>query len=204
MKHYILVDRSGSMESLWEEMMGAINTYVDKLEGNPKVYLAVFDNMHSQLDYEVLRECTKKRWKKIKPAEVEPRGGTPLNDALGKIIIKMLSDNEDKAVLIVATDGYENQSRKFTKETVSELLKTFKEKDWQTVFFGADFAGIKEQAKSYGVDSQNRGVLMTRGLIGETFNTLAVKTSAYATASVHEGAATMDWTPDEQAKARGN
>ncbi|NBR25044.1 MAG: VWA domain-containing protein, partial [Micrococcales bacterium] len=52
MNVYILLDRSGSMGTLWNEALGSINAYVAKLKKKDMVYLAAFDD-----SYEILREC---------------------------------------------------------------------------------------------------------------------------------------------------
>ena len=71
----MLLDRSGSMTSLWDEAIGSINGYVSALEDpDTQVYLAVFDS----LSYDVLRECKAMDWDAVLPSEVAPRGSTPL------------------------------------------------------------------------------------------------------------------------------
>lgn len=202
MKTYILLDRSGSMCDLWDDTIGGINSYVKNLKGKQNVFLAVFDSTGEKMQYDVVRDCAKSAWKPLSPREVEPRGGTPLNDALAETILRMLEDNEKRAVLVVMTDGHENASLKFNGVAVQTLLKRIEKKDWQTVFLGANFDGIKEQAKSYGVDFMRRGILAGGQSIGSTYSMLAEKSNMYASAPVftssEELSATMDFSMMEQ------
>lgn len=202
MKTYILLDRSGSMESQWEDTLGGINSYVKKLKGKQDVFLAVFDAFGKGMDYEIVRDCARSAWKPVTSDEVSPRGGTPLNDALGETILRMLEDGEQRAVLVVMTDGHENSSSTFTVGAISSLLKRIEKKDWQTVFLGANFDGIKEQAKGYGLDFQRRGIISSTRSLGATYNMLAEKTNMYASAPMSTAAvdlaATMDFSMMEQ------
>ena len=58
MHAYILLDRSGSMQSLWDEALGSVNAYVKALATGSKadahVTFAVFDS-HESLQFDVLR-----------------------------------------------------------------------------------------------------------------------------------------------------
>ena len=206
MKTYILLDRSGSMEPQWEDTLGGINSYVKKLKGKQDVFLAVFDQHGSKMEYEVVRDCARSAWKPVTSEEIYPRGGTPLNDALAETILRMLEDGGDRAVLVVMTDGFENSSSSYNIGAVSSLLKRIQKKDWQTVFLGANFDGIKEQAKDYGIDFAHRGVKVGGASIGDSYRMLAEKTNMYsnapqATSSVNL-AATMDFSLMEQDKVK--
>ena len=53
MNVYILLDRSGSMASLWEEALGSINGYVSKLPKKTKVHMATFDSV----SHDIIRVC---------------------------------------------------------------------------------------------------------------------------------------------------
>lgn len=210
MKTYILLDRSGSMESNWDETLGAINGYVSKLEGRQDIFLAVFDKLgfdtETGMAYEVIRNGSKSKWKKLTRKEVEPRGGTPLNDALAETALRMLEEGDQKAVLVVMTDGHENASNRFSTVATKALLDRIRAREWQVVFLGANFDDIKAQAQSYGVDYARRGLVTTSGNYGATFSNLAGKVNAYNSINLSAGAqavaATMDWSDQEQEEAK--
>ena len=87
---YILLDRTGSMSSIWDEALTSVNAYAaavgeaeegetDDLETS--VTLAVFDAQDG-LQYDVLRKDVEpSAWTKVTSDEVSPRGMTPLFDA---------------------------------------------------------------------------------------------------------------------------
>ena len=60
-KIFILLDRSQSMETMWEEAIGGINGYVKAIEGDAEIMLAVFDSV----GYDVIRNTTVKNWENL-------------------------------------------------------------------------------------------------------------------------------------------
>lgn len=162
MKAYILLDRSGSMADKWNETVGAVNAYVQGLEKNLEVYVAVFDSV----SYDVVRNCSVPTFlnEQINPNEFLPRAYTPLYDSVGKIITQMLKDNPTDAVLVVMTDGEENQSKEYTLETVRKQLDVLKEKNYPVVFLGANFDDVKVVGATFGVASANTVSVSTRNM----------------------------------------
>jgi uncharacterized protein with von Willebrand factor type A (vWA) domain len=120
MKVYLLLDRSGSMTTLWDEALGSINGYVAKLKPTTKVVLAAFDSV----SYDVIRDTKVSAWEDVTKTEVWPRGSTPLNDSVVRLVNRCLEDNPKKAVLVVMTDGEENCSREIrTRKQVQDVIK---------------------------------------------------------------------------------
>lgn len=153
MQHdYILLDRSGSMVSLWVEAINSINAYVEKLKEEKvktKITVAAFDG-NNGLDFRILREGVKPaKWETIKQDEIAPRGMTPLNDATAKLVNMAKDAKPDKAAIIIMTDGHENTSQEFTVAQAKSLLDECRAKNWQVIFLGANFDNAA-QASSYG------------------------------------------------------
>jgi hypothetical protein len=118
MQHdFILLDRSGSMAEggRWPESLNAINEYVKNLaedKVDTAVTLAAFDLNEGKLDYAVLRnDVEPSKWEVVSEKEASPRGWTPLNDAIGKMVGIAKQGNYDKCAIIVMTDGHENSSK---------------------------------------------------------------------------------------------
>ncbi|MDG3006372.1 vWA domain-containing protein [Paludisphaera mucosa] len=175
---YILLDRSGSMASRWDEALGSINTYVKALAG-ATVTLATFDGMDG-LKFEVLRDrVPSTEWKDVTPAEATPRGETPLYDALGRIISTAEAAGADRTVIVVMTDGVENHSREVSKYDVYDAVDRCKSKGWQFVFLGADFDAFR-QASHFGLH-RSQTLRMKSGGFPFGFERLARKTTDYAT-----------------------
>src|ERR1700733_10805978 len=91
MQHdFILLDRSGSMQVLWSEALNSVNGYVKKLAEDKVetgVSLATFDKDGEQFKFEVIRDrIVPSIWTPVSSADAAPRGMTPLNDAVGRIV----------------------------------------------------------------------------------------------------------------------
>lgn len=182
MQHdFILLDRSGSMSTLWSEAIGSVNGYVAKLaETNVDtgVTLAVFDHNIGTIDFTVIRDrITPKTWRKVETNEVAPRGGTPLNDAVGKLVALANAGNYEKVAIIIMTDGQENQSKELTVTQAKLLLDQCRSRGWQVIFLGANFDNAA-QAQSYGTSVRNT-VSMGVGNFATATMDMASKRAAY-------------------------
>src|SRR6202044_3378735 len=102
--------------------------------------------------------------------DAEPRGMTPLNDAVGKIVALADAGNYDKVVIIIMTDEHENASRELTVQQAKSLLDKCRAKNWQVIFLGANFDNA-HQATSYGAAAHNTVQSSVRNL-GETMRSM--------------------------------
>lgn len=184
MHAYILLDRSGSMQSLWVEALSSVNAYASELDASaPKgaadsrVTLAVFDSQET-LQFDILRRSVPAlHWENVTDREAAPRGMTPLLDAIGRLVAVAETDNPDKAVIVVMTDGQENASREVTRDGAKAALDRVRAKGWEVVFLGANFDNIGD-AGSVGVGGA-RQMAMAPGAMGETMKRMAMKSRAY-------------------------
>lgn len=183
---YILLDRTGSMSSIWDEALTSVNAYAaavgqaeegetDDLE--TAVTLAVFDAQDG-LQFDVLRkDIEPKSWQSVTNDEVSPRGMTPLFDAIGRIISTAEADNPEKAVIVIMTDGLENSSREITKEGAKAALDRAEARGWEIVFLGAEFAKF-DDAEGVGI-SASKSMAMGAGTMQESMSRLAKKSRDY-------------------------
>jgi hypothetical protein len=88
--------------------------------------------------------------------KIEPWGGTPLRDAMGKTITStgtiLTAMPEDKrpgrVYFVTATDGEENSSREYTQEQLKAMVEHQRDAyKWEFVFIGADIDAFAEGAK---------------------------------------------------------
>jgi Mg-chelatase subunit ChlD len=162
---FMLLDRTGSMAGLWEEAVSSVNAYVKEMGkdgADDRVSLAVFDAYETGMQFNVLRNAVPiADWKELATDEVLPRGMTPLLDALVRIITRAEEVNNEKTVIVVMTDGYENASREITLQAAKAAIERVTERGWQVNFLGADFDGIA-QARGLGV-AQGRSINFKRG-----------------------------------------
>lgn len=171
---YILIDRSQSMENLWDEAIGSVNGYVEKLPAETDIFVACFDS----LSYDVLRKTTAGEFTLLSRKDAEPRGGTPLFDASARMMLRVLDDKPERAVFVVMTDGDENNSQNFRQSHVKSLVKNLEEKKYEVVFLGANFDKVGDVATSYGLNARTKSWSMSPGTMRGTMD-------AFATASMN-------------------
>lgn len=202
---YILLDRTGSMSSIWDEALTSVNVYAEELakddEGpsvDATVSLAVFDAQDG-MQFDVLRRSVDPaEWKPVTNDEASPRGMTPLFDAIGRMMTIAESDKPEKAVIVVMTDGEENSSTEMTKENVKDRLDRARAKGWEIVFLGAEFANFSD-AESVGV-SASKSMGVSKSNLGGAMRSLSDKSKSYGAAPQGEAPITFD---DEDRKAAG-
>jgi len=181
-KIFILLDRSGSMSSMWEEAIGGINSYVKNIKMNADITVAAFDT----LSYEIVRNTTVDDWTNIKYNEIEPRAGTPLLDATARIMHNMVDSKASRAILVVVTDGDENSSQKYNKNDIKKLTSQItNDLDYELVFLGANFDKVGDVAvNNYGWNLNNP-VMASRVIptsargFGTAMNATATATTGY-------------------------
>jgi hypothetical protein len=136
----IVLDESGSMETVRDSTISAINEFLDgqrKEQGKTWVTLTKFDT-----EFRPLYEYTPiEKVKKLNKDTYTPTGMTALHDAIGKTINTLKnrkSDKQIKTLFVVMTDGMENSSKEFTLSSVKTLIDGRKEAGWDFMFLGAN------------------------------------------------------------------
>jgi hypothetical protein len=85
----IVLDRSGSMASVREATISGFNTFVEgqnAVPGDANLTLIQFDTENA---YEVVFDRELRDVPKLTAETYNPRGGTPLHDALGRTISEL-------------------------------------------------------------------------------------------------------------------
>lgn len=137
----LIIDRSGSMAGIRDDMVGGIESLLKQQAAAPgrlTVDVVAFDDRiehtHAFAD----------------PAELnvvlEPRGMTALHDAMGTALtgfaaaLGKLSDDRRPAnvQVVVVTDGGENASREWSARQIKSLVELQRLQGWDFVFLGAD------------------------------------------------------------------
>ena len=142
-----IIDRSGSMGHLRNDVISGFNTFVDEqkmVEGSATLTLIQFDD-----EYEVNYEF--KDIQDVPKIKYSPRGYTAMLDAIGKSICatgealeKMDESNRpEKVVVLIQTDGEENYSKEYTISAVKKLIdKQTNTYNWEFVFLGANIDAV--------------------------------------------------------------
>jgi len=144
----IVLDRSGSMASIADDVVGGFNEYLARQQqeqGEARVTLVQFD---SEDPFEVLLDGVD--LKQVPPLDrraYAPRGTTPLFDAVGRMIGRIDTDvahrrnhhhPEEDHVVVVITDGLENASREHDRTSIFALVEQHRTQGWVFAFMGAD------------------------------------------------------------------
>ena len=144
----VVLDRSGSMQSCKVVTIEALNTYLKELKKekiwNASLTLSTFDSI--SIDIPISRRPIK-RLRKFSLDLLQPRGGTPLFDAIGLAIhdLEQIKESTDEnKVLVIVTDGYENASREYTSENISSKIIEKEEAGWLIIYLGADHDAFKQ------------------------------------------------------------
>jgi uncharacterized protein YegL len=175
----ILLDRSGSMQSIKEDIVGGLQTFISdqkKLAGNNDLFfMAQFDT-----EYDVLIPWTTFNSELEFPTEkFVPRGSTALYDSMDRTIDNAINffntlnpnDRPDKVLFVTLTDGANNASKTSTKAKIGERIKLLTaEKDWDFSFIGANFDVFAEgsgmgvlAANTMAYDTSDKGSIRGMG-----------------------------------------
>lgn len=121
-----LQDRSGSMGGgQWVETLNGFKFFIEDLQrkaGEIDYFftLVLFDTV---LETPVLmKPITQVNSRILDNPEYGPRGGTALYDALGETITKVNLSDFDKVIYIIVTDGHENGSSVWNKDSLHSLV----------------------------------------------------------------------------------
>jgi hypothetical protein len=143
----VLLDRSGSMDSIKAETISGFNFFLNEQKkggANASLTLVQFDTQATEIVHE---NRPIDSVPELNAETYQPRGGTPLLDALGETIISTgrtlevipEENRPDKVVFVIITDGQENSSRKFTNSQIKEMTEhqtnVYK---WQFMYLGAN------------------------------------------------------------------
>ncbi|MBX9717810.1 MAG: VWA domain-containing protein [Microbacteriaceae bacterium] len=137
----LIIDRSGSMQAIRDDMVGGLESLLAQqaaLPGRLTVDIVAFDD-------EVEHQATFAD-PSIVRVQLEPRGMTALLDALGESLEGFRSALSAMPVhaqpatvqVVVVTDGHENASRRWTGDRVNRLITGLTEElGWEFVFLAA-------------------------------------------------------------------
>lgn len=142
----IVIDESGSMGGMQKDVCGGFNTFVEDQKKNPGRANLTLVKFSGRGNVKVVYE------KAIGDVPIlgddyNPGGGTALFDAIGlaiknlkeKILKLDANDKPDKVIIVIMTDGDENESREETKVSILEKIEECKlQGGWEFVYIGAN------------------------------------------------------------------
>lgn len=185
----VILDRTGSMESIRDDTIGGFNAFLKKQQaekGKATLTLVQFD---SQDPYEVIHRFEPiGKIPELTRDTFVPRANTPLLDAMGRGINDLEQSlaemkagaRPSKIVMVIVTDGQENASREFNRDQIAKMVTEKTEKaGWQFVFLSADLAAIGDARRS-GIRADS-SLLFAKNGVGSAaaWASLSRHTSAY-------------------------
>lgn len=161
---YVLLDRSGSMEAIADDVIGGFNRLVADQKANgpdARMTLVQFDGDDPQ---EVLADAVPiTEMAPLDRHTFVPRSTTPLLDATGRLLTraarraKVISDSggrPEEIVIVSITDGHENASREMTLSGIRRMIDGHKADGWSFVFLSAA-ENVYEEAGGLGYDHRS-------------------------------------------------
>jgi hypothetical protein len=159
----MVLDKSGSMNSLAGATVEGVNAFLDEQKNGPgsvRLSLTLFDT-----DFEV--RYVAEPLERVAPLgsranRYSPQGGTALYDAVATTImgVQAYLDNnmhwKGDVVVVIQTDGEENSSRTHTLDDVNALISTKTRAGWEFIFQGTGQAAWTEGQKFSAIPASAR------------------------------------------------
>lgn len=170
-----ILDETGSMSTCRDTAISSFNEYLNDLKGKEEKIKFTLTKFNSEKTEIVCSAIDVKHVAELNTKTYVPNNLTPLYDAIGKTINSL--DGEDKALIVILTDGFENASKEHTQKSIFDLIEKKKKKGWTFVYLGA-----------------NQDAWAMGGLIGITVgNTLSFDYANYATTMSGLSCATQNY-----------
>ena len=143
----IILDESGSMESIKTLIISGFNETVQSIKGSQKKFpeqehfisVVSFNDLANKLLHFI---DPVDRLNEIDGEQYQPNAATPLFDAIGFAVTKLhqvVKDQPNCNVLVtIMTDGEENASREYSAKQIKELIEKLKNEKWTFTYIGTD------------------------------------------------------------------
>jgi hypothetical protein len=188
----MIIDKSGSMESLLKDTIGGFNTFIQTQKETPGECTVSLTTFNTSV-------CSNYLFKPIimvedlTPFSYRPGGGTALYDAIaitidgcGRALAALSEESRpEKVIVVIITDGEENSSRSFSRQMVKDKITEQSSKyNWEFIFLGANIdaeaigcsLGIKgDMSMTFAANSEG---------VGATFGSVSANLSSYRSMSV--------------------
>ena len=141
----MVLDESGSMGFIKDAAISGVNETIQTIRSAQRdmedqehyVSLMTFNSskMNMVYDCQPIAEV-----RELKRSQFVPNECTPLYDAMGRSFNALLKKvtKEDRVLVTIITDGYENSSVEYTKESIGALVNALKAQGWIFVYIGAN------------------------------------------------------------------
>jgi uncharacterized protein YegL len=155
----IILDASGSMESIYNQALSGVNETIQTIrmgqKDNPEfkqiLTLASFNSGRNYLNVKYSATPIDEV-KEITKEDYIACGCTALYDAMGEMIseLKRKVTPEDRVLVTVITDGYENASIHWNGPQIKSLVEELRHEGWTFTYIGAN-QDVEAVAGSMGI-----------------------------------------------------
>jgi von Willebrand factor type A domain len=142
----LILDESGSMSFCKSDTVGGFNKFLtsqQKIKGEANVTFVKFSDY-----YKIINDATPiNHVSHLNESNYTPSNSTALLDAVGKTInsigkrLANTPENQrpEKVIMVIITDGYENNSKEFSRKQIFDMVTHQREKyNWEFIFLGAN------------------------------------------------------------------
>lgn len=141
----LILDESGSMKSIEKQAVDSVNETLQSVRSAQKKYedqehFVSFVTFNSDGIKTVLDRAEALKAEDITHDQFNPACGTPLYDAIGQSVTelkKSITEN-DKVLVTIITDGYENASKEYNLASVKALTEKLGKEGWTFAYIGAN------------------------------------------------------------------
>lgn len=143
----IILDESGSMESIKKNIIDGFNEIVQTIKGIQEQYpeqehyisMITFNGLGQKILH-FIDPVTK--LEQINSEHYCPAASTPLYDAIGNAVAKMkqVVTNQTKynVLVTILTDGEENASIEYSGSAIKKIIDELKEQNWTFTYIGTE------------------------------------------------------------------
>ena len=157
----IIIDESGSMGCIRQQAMDSVNETIQTIRAAQKrnenqehfVTLVTFNDTVT-----IVNDCAPiNEIKELTAESYRPDCCTALYDATGISLsaLRKKVSKEDKVLVTIVTDGYENASQEYNLRTIKALVEELKANGWVFAYLGAN-QDAEEVAFSMSIDNAMR------------------------------------------------
>jgi ADP-ribosylglycohydrolase len=137
---WFLIDRSGSMRPIVDFVVSGMDEFFagQRAEaGDATVTVVQFDD---QAPHDVIVDCQPIATVSSIEGRFQPRGMTPLFDAIARLLDRAERHGGDDAdqLVVILTDGHENASVEWTHQRLFRRIRQLSQRGWTFVFLGAN------------------------------------------------------------------
>ena len=153
-----VLDETGSMNSVKSQTISGFNEYVNTLRKAKKAHkvrftLTKFNSAKVETVYDGVKLDDVKE---LTDETYTPDMMTPLLDAIGSAIrtAEKKAGKKDSVLIVIQTDGQENASAEYTRESIFKLREEKEKAGWTFVILGADMDAYAASA-IFGISAGN-------------------------------------------------